>query len=77
MSDRRFALASRHSACDDALHGDVEYYYVVEHTTGGTTIAAYAVDWSDDGPQRGRVVQEAAVPQPFSSSFSSPQPVRR
>lgn len=53
---------------NDELHGDVEYYYVVEHTSAGTVLRAYAVEY-DDGPHLGRLLQEVAVPKPFSSSL--------
>jgi hypothetical protein len=55
--------------CDGELHGDVEYYYVVEHTRAGSVIRAYAIA-HDNGPQLGQLLQEVAVPQPLFSSSS-------
>lgn len=52
---------------NDELHGDVEYYYVVEHMATGTVVRAYTVE-HDEAPKVGRLVQEVAVPQPLSSS---------
>jgi hypothetical protein len=53
---------------NDELHGDVEYFYVVEHGAG-TSVRAYKVEHKDGAPRVGRLVQEVAVPQPI---FSSP-----
>lgn len=52
---------------NDELHGDVEYFYVVEHTAAGTVVRAYTVE-HDEAPKVGRLMQEVAVPQPLSSS---------
>jgi hypothetical protein len=60
---------------NDELHGDVEYYYVVENTAGGAVLRAYAVVHADGAARIGRLLQEVAVPQPLSSSFSSSHPM--
>jgi len=49
------------------LHGDVEYYYVVEHDRAGTTIVAYRIESTEHGPRVGEIVRRVAVPQPLSS----------
>lgn len=56
---------------NDELHGDVEYYYVVEHTAAGVVVLrAYAVAYADGAARLGRLLQEVAVPRPsFSSSL--------
>jgi hypothetical protein len=56
---------------NDELHGDVEYYYVVEHTSAGSVVRAYGVEHEDGEVRIGRLLQEVAVPKPLSSSFSS------
>jgi hypothetical protein len=56
---------------NDELHGDVEYYYVVEHLAGGTVVRAHAVEHDDGVVRVGRLVQEVAVPQPLFSSSPS------
>lgn len=53
---------------NDELHGDIEYYYVVEHLAVGAVMRAYAVE---EGRRIGRRLHEVAVPRPFSSSFPS------
>jgi hypothetical protein len=56
---------------NDELHGDMEYYYVVEHGAG-TSVRAYVVEHTEDGPRVGACLQSVAVPQPlFSSSLSA------
>jgi len=32
---------------NDELHGDVEYFYVVEHTAAGTVVRAYTVEYDE------------------------------
>lgn len=54
---------------NDELHGDIEYYYVVEHRENFTSVRAYAVAYERDGPQLGTCVQSVAVP--AASFFSS------
>jgi|GEM_PF-6055478 len=56
--------------CDGALHADVEYFYLVSHTSARVTITAYAVEHEDGVPQLGRVVREVTTPF-CSSSFST------
>ena len=56
---------------NDELHGDIEYYYVIEHVAGGAVVRAFAVECDDGVVRLGAVVQEVAVPQPFSSFDSS------
>lgn len=57
---------------NDELHGDVEYYYVVEHLAGGTVVRAHAIEHDAGVVRVGPLVQEVAVPQPlFSSSLSA------
>jgi hypothetical protein len=59
------------------LHGDVEYYYVVEHARVGTTIVAHRVVSSEGEPLLGDEVQRVAVPQPFFPSLTrAPSMVR-
>ena len=58
-----FGICANHE-----LHGDIEYYYVVEHAPGGTIVRAYAIEHDTGVVRVGRVVHEGAVPQPFSSS---------
>lgn len=53
------------------VHGDVAYYYVVEHDRAGTTIVAYRIEPTEHGPRICEIVRRVAVPQPLSS-FSSP-----
>lgn len=53
---------------NDELHGDIEYYYVVEHTPGGTSVRAFAVQ---ERARIGRCVQSVAVPQPSFLLFSA------
>jgi hypothetical protein len=57
---------------NDELHGDIEYYYVVEHSAGGVLVRAYEVEY-EDGPRIGRCVDSLAVPggRSFLSSFHS------
>lgn len=42
---------------NDELHGDTEYYYVVEHTPGDALVRAYEIE---DGPRIGRCVNSFA-----------------
>jgi hypothetical protein len=56
---------------NDELHGDSEYFYVVEHTAGGTVVRAHVVEHEDGAPRIGRLVQELVVPQSLSSSSPS------
>ncbi len=58
---------------NDELHGDIEYFYVVEHAPGGAIVRAYAVEREDGDVRIGQLVQEVAVPQPL---LSSPFPVQ-
>lgn len=44
---------------NDELHGDIEYYYVVEHTPGGVLVRAFEIE---EGPRIGRCVDSLAVP---------------
>lgn len=53
------------------LHGDIEYYYVVEHKAGGTLVRAFEVEY-DDGPRIGRCVDSLAVPSASFFNSSSP-----
>jgi len=55
---------------NDELHGDVEYYYVVEHLAGGAVVRAHTVEIDAGVVRVGALVQEVAVPQPFFSSSS-------
>jgi hypothetical protein len=57
---------------NDELHGDIEYFYVVEHLAGGAVVRAHAVEHDDGVVRIGPLVQEVAVPQPlfFSSSLA-------
>ena len=56
---------------NDELHGDIEYYYIVEHVAGDTVVRAHAVEHDAGVVRVGGVVQEVAVPQPFFSSLSA------
>ncbi len=56
---------------NDELHGDVEYFYIVEAAGGFTSIRAYSVEHGEDGPQLGACVQSGAVPQPLFPSFAA------
>ena len=47
---------------NDELHGDVEYFYRVEHRQGWTSVRAYGVEHGDDGLRIGQCVQSVAVP---------------
>ena len=57
---------------NDELHGDVAYYYVVEHCRASTSVRAYVVE-HERGPRIGRCVQKVAVPEvtPAPSPFFS------
>lgn len=62
MDERSVQLGFR--ICEnDELHGDVEYFYVVEHAR----IRVYGVEHTEDGPRRGSLMQEVAVPSSLSS----------
>ena len=61
---------------NDELHGDVEYYYVVEHTAGGAVVRAHAVEHDACVVRVGGVVQEVAVAQPLFSSPFFTQPMK-
>lgn len=56
---------------NDELHGDIEYYYLVEHTERGVVVRAFEID-HDDGPRIGRCVDSLAVP--AASFFNSSSP---
>lgn len=45
------------------MHGDVEYYYVVEHDRAQTTIVAHRIEPTEHGPRVGEIVRRVAVPQ--------------
>jgi len=57
---------------NDELHGDVEYFYIVEHRQGFTSIRAYSVEHDEDGQQLGACVQSVAVPTATFISSSAP-----
>ncbi|HUP59938.1 MAG TPA: hypothetical protein VNA69_05920 [Thermoanaerobaculia bacterium] len=60
---------------NDELHGDIEYYYVVEHLAGATFVRAFAIE-HDGGPTIGRCVRQVAVSQPLFSSSSFARPMK-
>jgi hypothetical protein len=62
---------------NDELHGDIDYYYVVEHLSVGTVVRAHAVEYDEGAPRIGRLLQEVAVPQPlFFPSYPARSMVR-
>ena len=65
MSERSAQLGFGVCA-NDEVHGDVEYFYIVERRGGCTSVRAYAVE----NGCIGRCVQSVAVPQPLFSSSS-------
>jgi hypothetical protein len=67
--DERVAQLGFGICANDELHGDIEYYYVVEHVAGDTVVRAFAVE---EGPRIGRCVDSLAVP--AASFFSSTPP---
>ena len=65
--DERSAQLGFGICANDELHGDVEYYYVVEHLARSTIVRAYAIEHEDGAVHLGRLVQE--VRHPFFSSL--------
>lgn len=55
---------------NDELHGDIEFYYVVEHTQHGVVVRAYEVEY-ENGPRIGRCVSSVAVPTAHPSFFAA------
>lgn len=53
---------------NDELHGDIEYYYVVQYDAGACTISAHGVEREDGSVRVGRVVAVAPAPSSFSSA---------
>jgi hypothetical protein len=45
---------------NDELHGDIEYYYVVEYCTASMRVRAFVVE-HERGPRIGRCVRRVAV----------------
>ena len=52
---------------NDELHGDVEYYYIVEHVRGGAVVRAFRVE----GGHVDALLSSVALPQPLSFSSAS------